>query len=59
MCDVPSIGIIIIIIIIITESLTVCTSGLHRISSVNPQAPKQILGHNLNLTMSGLFVTYR
>jgi hypothetical protein len=41
-----------------TEILTVCTSGLHRIPSVNPQAPKQNLDHNLNLAMSELLVTY-
>jgi len=27
-----------------TDSLTVCTSGLHRIPSVKPQAPKQCFG---------------
>jgi len=42
-----------------TESLTVCTSGLHRIPSVNPQGPKRNLDLNLNLAMSGLLVTYR
>jgi len=39
---------LLLLLFIITESLTACTSRLHRIPSVNPQAPKQILDHNLN-----------